>query len=319
MKRILLGLAALHALLAFSAVAQTYPARPIRVLVGFQPGGGVDISARAIGQKLSDALGQSVVVDNRPGASGNIAADIVAKSAPDGYTLLMANSTISIPALFVKLPFDVTKDLAPVSLVAMGPSVLVLHPSVPIKNVKELMALARKKPKELIFGSGGPGNITHLAMELFMSMAKIDMIHVPYKGGAPSVIGLLSGEVHMLFTSIPSVLGQIKIGKVRAVGVSIQKRSSALPAVPTIDEAGLPGFNTASWYGLLAPAGVPQNILELLSKEVVKIMHNKEIRDRFARDGFEPVGNTPEAFGSFIRSEIPKWGKVVRQANIKPQ
>lgn len=319
MKRILLGLAALHALLAFSAVAQTYPARPIRVLVGFQPGGGVDISARAIGQKLSDALGQSVVVDNRPGASGNIAADIVAKSAPDGYTLLMANSTISIPALFVKLPFDVTKDLAPVSLVAMGPSVLVVHPSVPIKNVKELMALARKKPKELIFGSGGPGNITHLAMELFMSMAKIDMIHVPYKGGAPSVIGLLSGEVHMLFTSIPSVLGQIKIGKVRAIGVSIQKRSSALPAVPTIDEAGLPGFNTASWYGLLAPAGVPQNILELLSKEVVKIMHNKEIRDRFARDGFEPVGNTPGAFGSFIRSEIPKWGKVVRQANIKPQ
>lgn len=319
MKRILLGLAALHALHAFSAVAQTYPARPIRVLVGFQPGGGVDISARAIGQKLSDALGQSVVVDNRPGASGNIAADIVAKSAPDGYTLLMANSTISIPALFVKLPFDVTKDLAPVSLVAMGPSVLVVHPSVPIKNVKELMALARKKPKELIFGSGGPGNITHLAMELFMSMAKIDMIHVPYKGGAPSVIGLLSGEVHMLFTSIPSVLGQIKIGKVRAIGVSIQKRSSALPAVPTIDEAGLPGFNTASWYGLLAPAGVPQNILELLSKEVVKIMHNKEIRDRFARDGFEPVGNTPGAFGSFIRSEIPKWGKVVRQANIKPQ
>lgn len=319
MKRILLGLAALHALFTFPASAQTYPARPIRILVGFQPGGGVDISARAIGQKLSDALGQSVIVENRPGASGNIAADLAAKSPPDGYTLLMANSTISIPALFAKLPFDVTRDLAPVSLVALGPSVLVVHPSVPVKNVKQLIALARAKPRELVFGSGGTGNITHLAMELFMSMAKIDMVHVPYKGGAPSVIGLLSGEVHMLFTSIPSVLPQINAGKVRAIGVSIQKRSSALPNVPTIDEAGLPGFDTASWYGLLAPAGVPKNIPELLSKEVVKIMHNKEIRDRFARDGFEPVGNTPEAFGNFIRSEIPKWEKVVRQANIKPQ
>ncbi|MBI4189691.1 MAG: tripartite tricarboxylate transporter substrate binding protein [Betaproteobacteria bacterium] len=303
--------------LSSADAAQTYPTRPIRILVGFQAGGGVDISARAVGKQLTEALGQSVVVDNRPGASGNIAADIVAKAQPDGYTLLMANLTISMPSLFAKLPFDINKDLVPVSLIALGPSVLVVHPSLPVNSVKELIAAAKAKPKQLIYGSGGTGNITHLEMVLFTNLAGIDMIHVPYKGGAPSVIGLLSGEVQMLFTSIPSVLPQITARKLKPLAVSTAKRSSALPEIPTIHEAGLSGYDAASWYGLFAPAGVSKIALGVLSKEIVKIMRIREVRDKFAGDGFDPVGNSPEEFARFVREEIPKWAKIVKTAGIK--
>ncbi len=322
MKRLLAGAAvfiALNVLLPCGVVAQGFPSRPIRIIVGFQPGGGVDISARTVGKYLSEAIGQSVVVDNRPGAAGNIAAEIVAKSPPDGYTLLMSNSTISIPSLFIKLPYDVNKDLIALSLVAIGPSILVAHPSLPVKSVKELIALAKAKPGQLIFGSGGVGNITHLEMELFTAATGINMVHVPYKGGAPSVIGLLSGEVHMLFTSIPSVLAPVRAGKIRPLGVSLTRRSSALPDVPTIAEAGVPGYDAASWYGLFAPAGTPPQVLGVLSKELVKIMKVAEIKEKFASDGFEPVGNTPEEFAAFVREEIPKWGNVVKAAGIKPE
>ena len=243
-----LGLVVLSAggVLSSADAAEKYPTRPIRIVVGFGAGGGVDIASRAIGKQLTEALGQSIVVDNRPGASGNIAADIVSKAQPDGHTLLMSNLTIAMPSLFAKLPFDVNKDLVPVSLVAIGPSVLVVNPSLPVNSVKELIAAARAKPKQLIYGSGGPGNITHMEMVLFTNMAGIDMIHVPYKGGAPSVVGLLSGEVQMLFTSIPSVLSQIQARRVKPLAVSTAKRSSALPEVPTISEAGLPGYDAAS-------------------------------------------------------------------------
>jgi tripartite-type tricarboxylate transporter receptor subunit TctC len=316
-----LGFMALNAcaVFSFSASAQTYPSRPIRIVVGFQAGGGVDISSRAIGKELTESLGQSVIVDNRPGAAGNIAADIVAKAIPDGYTLLMSNLTIAVPSLFVKLPFDINRDLVPVSLVAIGPSALVVHPSLPVNNVRELIALAKAKPKQLIYGSGGLGNITHLEMELLTAAAGIEMVHVPYKGGAPSVVGLISGEVQMLFTSIPSVLPQINAGRIKAIGVSTLKRSSALPNVPTIDEAGLPGYNAASWYGLFAPAGVPKSALEILSREIVKIMRVPTVRDKFASDGFDPVGGSPEEFAKFIREEIPKWAKVVKAAGIRPE
>jgi len=297
--------------------AQSYPTRPLRIVVGFQAGGGVDISSRAIGKQLTEALGQSVIVDNRPGASGNIAADIVAKAQPDGYTLLMSNLTIAIPSLFVKLPFDVNKDLVPVSLVAIGPSVLVVNPSLPINNVKELIAAAKAGPKQLIYGSGGLGNITHLEMVLFNNLAGVDMLHVPYKGGAPSVIGLLSGEVQMLFTSIPSVLPQITARKLKALAVSTAKRSAALPDVPTVDESGVRGYDAASWYGLFVPAGIAKNALNVLSREIVKIMKVQEVRERFANDGFEPVGSSPEQFGEFMRGEIAKWGKIVKSAGIK--
>ena len=300
-----------------AASAQPYPTRPLRIVVGFQAGGGVDISSRAIGKQLTEALGQSVIIDNRPGASGNIAAEIVAKAQPDGYTLLMANLTIAVPNLFVKLPFDVNKDLVPLSLVAIGPSVLVVNPALPFNNVKELIAAAKAKPKQLIYGSGGLGNITHLEMVLFTNMAGVDMLHVPYKGGAPSVIGLLSGEVQMLFTSIPSVLPQIIARKLKALAVSTAKRSAALPDIPTVDESGIHGYDAASWYGLFVPAGIAKNALNVLSREIVKIMQVQEVRDRFASDGFEPVGNSPEQFAKFVREEIAKWGKIVRSGGIK--
>jgi tripartite-type tricarboxylate transporter receptor subunit TctC len=297
--------------------AQAYPSRPIRIVVGFQAGGAVDISSRAIGKQLTEALGQSVIVDNRPGAAGNIAADIVAKAQPDGYTLLMSNLTIAIPSLFTKLPFDVNKDLTPVSLVTNGPSVLVVHPSLAVANVKELIAAAKAKPGQLTYGSGGLGNITHLEMVLFTNMAGVDMVHVPYKGGAPSVVGLLSGEVQILFTSIPSVLSQITARKLKPLAVSTARRSSALPDIPTVDEAGLHGYNASSWYGLFAPAGISRSVLNVLSREIVKIMQVQEVRDRFAADGFEPVGSSPEEFARFMREEIAKWGKIVKTAGIK--
>lgn len=299
--------------------AQPYPHKPIRFVVGFQAGGGVDISARTVGQPLGVALGQSVVVDNKPGAAGNIAAGFVAKATPDGYTLLMSNSTIAVPGLFKNLPFDIRKDLDPVALIAIGPSVLVVHPSVPANNVKELIALAKAKPKQLTYGSGGIGNVTHLEMELMNAMVGIQMTHVPYKGSAPSIIGLMSGEVQMVFSSVPSALAQIKAGKIRALGVSIAKRSSVLPDVPTISESGVPGFDAASWYGVFAPAGTPKNVVGMLGKEIVRIMSVPDMRERFATDGFEPAGSGPAEFSGFLRQELVKWAKAVEMAGLKPE
>jgi len=320
-KKVLMTSALLGAALALSgtATAQNYPTKPVRVVVGFGAGGGTDLAARAIAQKLSDALGTTFIVDNRPGAAGNLGADIVAKATPDGYTMLMSNSTIAIPSLSLKLPFDIRKNFIPLSLIALGPSVLVVSPSLAVKDIKGLVALAKSKPNALSFGSGGIGNVTHLAMELLMSSAGIEMQHIPYKGGAPSVVGLLSGEVQALFTSIPTALSQIKAGKVRALGVSISKRSNALPDVPSIAEAGIPGYYAASWYGLLLPAGTPTAVVNTLSKEIVAAMEVSAIRDGMNRQGFEPVGNEPEEFAKFIREEIPRWDKVVKAARIKPQ
>ena len=300
-----------------AVAAEKFPSRPVRIVVGFQAGGGTDIAARVIAQKLTDALGVSFIVDNRPGAAGNIGADIVAKAAPDGYTILMANSTIAIPSLSAKLPFDVRKDFAPLSNIALGPSVLLVNPSLPVTDVKGLVALAKAKPRTLIYGSGGVGNVTHLAMELFSSLAGIEMTHVPYKGAAPSVVGLVSGEVQLLFASIPGVLAQISAGKVRALGVSISRRSAVLPNVPTITEAGLPGYYAASWYGLLLPAGTPKTNIEVLAKEIGAIMRVPEVKEKMLAQGFEPVEDTPAQFAKFIGEEIPRWEKVVMKAGIK--
>jgi tripartite-type tricarboxylate transporter receptor subunit TctC len=302
-----------------AADAQKYPSKPVRVIVGFAAGGGTDIAARVIAQKLADGFGSSFVVDNRPGAAGNLAADLVAKAPPDGYSILMANSTIAIPSLFVKLPFDVRKDFTPLSNIALGPSVLSVHPSLPAKNIKGLIALARARPGELTYGSGGLGNITHLAMALFTSMANIKMVHAPYKGAAPSLVGLMSGEVQAVFSSIPAALPHVTSGRMRALGVSISKRSNALPDVPTIAEAGLPGYYAASWYGLLAPAGTPKPVVDALSKEIVAVMRAPDVREKMLAQGFEPVGDTPEQFSKFIREEISRWEKVVRNAGIKPE
>jgi tripartite-type tricarboxylate transporter receptor subunit TctC len=316
-----LSLAAVAAatLLSGAAAAQPYPSRPVRIVVGFQAGGGTDIAARIIAQKLTDALGVTFIVDNRPGAAGNIGADIVAKSSADGYTILMANSTIAIPSLSVKLPFDVKKDFAPISNITLGPSVLLVNPSLQVTDVKGLVALAKAKPRTLIYGSGGVGNVTHLAMELLMSMTGIEMTHVPYKGAAPSVVGLLGGEVQLLFAGIPGVMAQISAGKVRALGVSISQRSAALPNVPTIAEAGLPVYYAASWYGLMAPAGTPKSSIDILAKQIGTIMRVPEVKEKMLAQGFEPVGDTPAQFGKFISEEIQRWEQVVKRAGIKPE
>ncbi len=306
-------------LAAMPAAAQKYPTKPVRIVVGFGPGGGTDLAARAIAQKLGDAFGTSFVVDNRPGAAGNLAGDIVAKANPDGYTILMANSTIAIPSLSRNLSFNVRTDFTPLSLIALGPSVLVVNPSLAANDVKSLVVMAKAKPKQLTYGSGGVGNITHLAMELLMASTGTQMIHVPYKGGAPSVVGLISGEVMTLFTSIPTALPQIQAGRMRAIGVSISKRSSALPNVPTIAESGVPGYYAASWYGLLLPAGVPQPIVDTLSREIVSAMQVTAIRDGMTKQGFDPVGNTPAEYRAFVAEEIPRWEKVVKAAGIKPE
>lgn len=301
------------------AVAQKYPAKPVRIVVGFQPGGGTDIAARVIAQKLTDALGGSFIVDNRPGAAGNLAADIVAKAGADGYTIFMANSTIAIPSLFKSLPFDVRRDFAPLSNIALGPSVLTVQAGLPATDIKGLIALAKSRPGQLTYGSGGLGNITHLAMAHFATMSGIEMVHVPYKGSAPSLVGLMAGEVQLLFTSVPAALSHVNANRIRALGVSIFERSRAMPNVPTIAEAGLPGYYAASWYGLLLPAGTPRGVIATLSKETVAIMRVADVRDKMLAQGFEPVGDTPEQFAKFIREEIARWEKVVKAAGIKPE
>ena len=311
--------AALAACVSLPAAAQKYPAKPVRIVVGFQPGGGTDIAARVIAQKLAESLGGSFIVDNRPGAAGNLAADIVAKAGPDGYTIFMANSTIAIPSLFKSLPFDVRKDFAPLSNIALGPSVLIVQSGLPAADIKGLIALAKSKPGQLTYGSGGLGNITHLAMAHFATMSGIEMVHVPYKGSAPSLVGLMGGEVQLLFTSVPAALPHVNANRVRALGVSINERSAALPKVPTIAEAGLPGYYAASWYGLLLPAGTPRGVVGTLSQEIVSIMKVPDVRDKMLAQGFEPVGDTPEGFAKFIREEIARWEKVVKSAGIKPE
>ena len=317
MKQVVFAMALACAASGAAHAQQKYPSKPVRIVVGFAPGGAVDIAARVIAQRLAESMGASFVVDNRPGAAGNIGADIVAKGSPDGHTILMANSTIAIPALYTKLPFDVRKDFAPVSLVALGPSVLVVHASVQASDVKGLIALAKAQPRKLAFGSGGMGNITHLAMELFMSMTGVDMVHVPYKGAAPSLTGLVSGEVQSLFSSIPAALPQVNAGKIRALGVSIAKRSPAMPNVPTIAEAGLPGYYAASWYGLLVPAGTPKPIVETLAKQTAAAMRIADVKDKMVAQGFEPVGSSAAEFAQFIAAEIPRWEKVVKTAGIR--
>ncbi|MCC7079119.1 MAG: tripartite tricarboxylate transporter substrate binding protein, partial [Burkholderiales bacterium] len=299
--------------------AQAFPARPIRLIVGFAPGGATDIAARAVAQKLTESLRQTVVVDNRPGAAGNLAAELVVRAPADGYSMLLVNATIAIPSLFKTLAFDVTRDLVPVSLVGAGPSVLVVHPSLPVRNVHELVALAKKHPGQLNYASGGTGNITHLAMVLFTGMTSIDMTHVPYKGGAPSTVATVSGEAQLMFSSVASTLAHIKSAKLRALGVSSAKRSLALPEVPTIAEVALPGYEASSWYGLMVAAATPAAIVERLSGEAAKAVESVDLRERLIAQGVEPVTGGAAEFSRYLKAEMPKWAKVIKEARIPPQ
>ena len=304
---------------SMSAAAQQYPARPVRVVVGFTAGGATDLSARFIAQKLSETIGQPVVVENRPGAGSTLASEMVARSAADGHTLLYANATVAMPSLFARLSFDVRKDLAPVSLVGYGPLVLVAHPSLPVKSIRELTALAKRKPGMLNYGSAGIGSMTHLGMALLVSMTGVDLVHVPYKGSSQASIGVLTGEAQLMFSSPAAVMAQLKDGKMRALGVSGTTRSAVLPGVPTIAEAGLAGYDATSWYGMLAPAGAPRSAISRLGDETIKALATADLKERLLNQGIEPARGGVDEFAVFLTAEIAKWEKVIRAAGIPPQ
>ena len=300
-------------------LAQAYPAKPIRFVVPFPVGGIADVFARVIGQKFNDAWGQPVVVENRTGAGGNIAAEFVAKSPPDGYTLVMGSiGTHSVNvSLFRKLPYDPVKDFAPVALVMEADGLLVVHPSVPVRTVKELIALSKARPGQLTYASAGNGTASHLAGELFKMMAKVDMVHVPYKGNVPAITDLLGGQTSLLFATMPTVLPQVQAGKLRAIAVTGAARSPAAPDLPSIAEAALPGFEVTNWIGVFAPAGTPRDIVSRLNGETSRIMRAPEIQSRLLNEGAKSPAKTPEEFGAYVRAEIAKWAKVIQQAGIR--
>jgi tripartite-type tricarboxylate transporter receptor subunit TctC len=295
-----------------------YPTKPVRLIVPFPPGGGSDTLARILSPKLAEVLGQQLVIDNRPGGGTNIGAEIAAKSQPDGHTLLMGNVSHAINVtLYAKLNYDLVKDFAPVSLMASTPNILVVHPSVQAKSVKELVALARAQPGKLDYASSGSGSSAHLAAELFSSMAGVKMNHVPYKGGGPAVIALVGGQCQVGFATTPSVIQHVKSGKMRGLAVTSAQRSSSTPDLPTVSEAGVPGYEAGTWYGLLVPAGTPKGIVTRLHAESVKLLQLSDVRDRLDAAGFDPIGNSPAEFATHIRGEIAKWKKVVQAAGVR--
>jgi len=318
MPRILIALLCLFASLA---QAQDYPSRPIRLIVPFSPGGVADTSARVVAERLSARLGQQVLVENRAGASGNIGSQQVAQAAPDGHTLLLGfDGTMVInPWVFSKIPFDTLKDFAPVTKLGDATLIMVAHPSVPVKNMKELIALAKAKPGTLSYGTSGTGGTPHLAGELLNQRAGITLTHIPYKGGGQAVGDVVGGQIPLVYTAIASAQQHVKSGRVNALGVSGAKRSSALPDVPTFAESGLDGFVVDSWVGIFAPAKTPRGIIDRLQRELAAILATPEVRERYAVLGIEPVGNTPEQFGEQVRADLAKWEKVVKQANIKAE
>ena len=312
------GLAAALACAFGNAAAQQYPSKPIRFVVPYVPGGGTDTLARLVGQKLSEALGQSVVIDNRPGAGGVIGGDMVAKSPPDGYTIMLASaSPITVaPHIQKQMPYNPLKDFAPVTLIAIVPAVLAVHPALPVKSVKEVIALAKAKPGQLTFSSSGNGGTGHVSGEMFKMLAGVDMLHVPYKGTAPATTAVLSGEVSLTFANMISVLPHIKSGKLRALAVTTTKRSPVLPNLPTVAET-VPGYLSGPWYGVLAPAGTPAPIVSRLNQEIVKIIRSPEVSENLRSEGADPIGSSPAEFAAHLKSELDRMGKVVRQSKMK--
>jgi tripartite-type tricarboxylate transporter receptor subunit TctC len=302
-----------------AAQAQQFPTKPIRIVVPFPPGGFSDVFSRIIGKNMNDSWGQQVVVDNRPGAGGNIGADIVAKSPPDGYTLCMGTiGTHAINAtLFSKLPYDPVRDFVAVAFVVEAEGLLVVHPSLPVKTTRELIALARSKPGQLTYASAGAGTTSHLAGELFKTMAKVDITHVPYKGNVPAITDLMSGETSMLFATLPTVLPQVQANRLRGIAVLGARRSAALPQIPTLAESGLRGFEVNNWTGLLAPAGTPPAVVNRLNAEVNRIMQLPDVQARLPKEGLRHVAMTPQQFGDFVRSEKEKWAPVVKATGAK--
>ena len=306
-------------LFAGAAVAQSWPARPVRLISPFAPGGGADITSRAVAQKLAASLGQQVIVDNRGGAGGMLGVDMAAKSPPDGYTLVMGTiGPIAInPSLLSKMPYDPIRDLAPISQAAVAVNVLVVHPSLPVKSVKEFIALAKSRPNDLNYGSSGSGAADHLAGELFNAMVGVKMAHVAYKGGAPAMLDLVGGNVQLVFSTLSTATAAIEGNRVRALAVAGSQRFPGMPDLPTMSEAGLKGFEVNNWYGLFAPAGTPKDIIARVSADAAKALAMADVKKRLMDSGIIAVSSSPEAFAAYIRAETDKWGKVIRTANIK--
>ena len=314
------GAGAVQAQTPSTSSGQGFPSKPVRILVGAPPGGSNDIFARAIGQRVSPSLGQPVVVENRPGANQLIAADLCAKSAPDGHTLYITTTSFTAGvAINPKQPFDPVNDLIGVTMVGNGPMVLVIHPSLPAKNAKELVAIARARPGQLNYTSAGVGSINHMSMEVLKSQAKIDAVHVPHKGMSPALTDLMAGNVQMLIVSLPSVHAQMKSGRLRAVGVTSAKRTSFLPELPTISESGVPGYEASLWWGIFAPSKTPKPVIDRLNGEIHKVMASAEMKKTFADFGAEPTPTTPEDFTAMVKKDIAKWTRVVKDAGIKPE
>jgi tripartite-type tricarboxylate transporter receptor subunit TctC len=311
--------AALLGAMTAGALAQDYPARSVRLIIPFATGGSNDILGRLIAMHLTESLGQQVVVDNRGGAGGSIGVELAAKSPPDGYTIVIGHiGTFAVnPTLYRKLAYDPIKDFQPISLLAKVPNIMVVHPSVPAKSVQELIALAKAKPGSLVYGSGGNGGAGHLATEYFKLLAKVDLVHVPYKGTGPAIIDLLAGQTQLVFAGVPGISAQVKAGKLRPLGVSTVKRLTVFPNVPTIAEAGVPGYEATQWYGVLAPAGVAKPVVARLNQEILKALQTTQMQERLAADGAEPLPSTPEDFQTFIKAEIARWAPVIKAAGIR--
>lgn len=301
-----------------AALAQIYPSKPIRLISPYAPGGGTDILGRLIGKKLTESLGQSVVVENRPGAGGLIGTELVAKSPADGYTIMLASPSpiVVAPHLYKKLPYSPLKDLTPITLVSIVPAIMAVHPSVPARSVKELIQLAKAKPGQLTYSSSGNGGTGHLAGAMLDSMAGTRMIHVPYKGTGPATTAVVAGEVSLSFSNMISMLPHVKSGRVRALAVTSAKRSPVLPDVPAVAET-VPGYAAGPWYGVLAPAGTPAAVIDLLNREIVKMLHTPELKDNLSAEGAEPIGSSPAEFAALLKVETERWGRVVREADIR--
>lgn len=300
------------------ARADTYPRGPVRVIVPFPIGGGVDLAGRLLAQKLADALGKTFVVENRGGANGNIGTEAAAKAANDGYTLLFTGAGyVTNPSLYKKVPYDPVRDFEPISLMALGPNVLVVHPSVPARSVRELIALAKAKPGEIGFAGSGSGSTPHLAGELFNLMADVKMVHVPYRGSGPALVGILGGEVGVMFLPAINASAHVGAGKLRAIAITSRDRLAAMPDLPTVAESGLPGYESSQWYGILAPAGTPADVLVMLNAQIAKIMQTADMKARMEKDGLVPIGGTRERFASHIRTEIDKWARVITASGAR--
>ena len=314
------GAAAALLLLSGLCCAQSYPVKPVRLIAASSPGSAVDIVSRVIAQKLSDQIGQQVVVDNRAGAGGNLGAELAARAPADGYTLFMATPAQAInTGLYRKLDYDLTRDFVAVSLLTIGHYCVAVHPALPVTSVKALIALARSRSGQLNYASAGNGNATHLAGALFNSMAQVDLVHVPYKGSGPGLTDLIGGQVQVMFPNLTAAIPYVKAGRLRALAVSGEKRSSIMPELPTVSEAGVPGYRVISWFGMMAPAAVPAEIVARLQRELTLTMRATEVRGKLAGEGAEPMASTPEFFATFIKSEITQWVKVVREARISAE